>query len=138
MNQQEKQVDNCVFNSKWTFWYEERDTSYSTEEWGNQIQNIKTFDNIKDFWTLYRNVNTVTSLAFQTMYHVFKEGIKPIWEDKANQNGGAFVFFCFDFSFIENSTESLRFSGYRGQMAAADSPYVGRAARPYRRESMWS
>ncbi|KAK8795676.1 hypothetical protein WA158_000333 [Blastocystis sp. Blastoise] len=77
-------------NTTWTFWFEERDSTVLAEDWGNQIQKIKDINTVQDFWNVYYNINQASTLAFQTMYHFFKEGISPIWEDHENQNGGSF------------------------------------------------
>ena len=50
--------------------------------------NISFFQNNR----LYNNVPTVSKLANQSNYHLFKEGIVPKWEDPMNENGGRWMF----------------------------------------------
>ncbi|CAJ0826023.1 6909_t:CDS:2 [Entrophospora sp. SA101] len=48
-------------------------------------------------WTLWfdnpgKKANTVTSeLSTNSNYHLFKHGIKPMWEDPENERGGKWV-----------------------------------------------
>ncbi|KAF9916392.1 eukaryotic translation initiation factor 4E, partial [Linnemannia zychae] len=37
---------------------------------------------------VYNNIMKVCDLAISSNYHLFKQGIKPMWEDPANKNGG--------------------------------------------------
>lgn len=42
--------------------------------------------------SLYNNVLSPTKLAIGSNYHLFKEGIRPMWEDPINAKGGKWIF----------------------------------------------
>jgi translation initiation factor 4E len=51
----------------------------------------KPLDNVDDFWTFYRHLKRPSELPHVTDYHFFKDGIRPIWEDDDNKNGGKWI-----------------------------------------------
>ncbi|KAF5269876.1 hypothetical protein FQA39_LY08548 [Lamprigera yunnana] len=74
--------------NSWVLWY--YDKTYSSN-WMNNLREIRSFKTIEDFWSLYNNVKTPSSLKQGCDYSVFKRGIKPMWEDPANKNGGRWL-----------------------------------------------
>ncbi|KAH6655246.1 translation initiation factor eIF 4e-like domain-containing protein [Truncatella angustata] len=46
---------------------------------------------IEQFWTAYTHLKAPSEVPLMTDYHIFKEGIRPIWEDKENKDGGKWV-----------------------------------------------
>lgn len=40
------------------------------------------------FWTVYSHLKRPSSLPTVSDYHIFKEGIRPVWEDEENRRGG--------------------------------------------------
>ena len=47
---------------------------------------------VEDFWRLYVHLRRpVDDRPTVCDYHVFREGIKPMWEDEANVNGGKWI-----------------------------------------------
>ena len=50
---------------------------------------------VEDFWRLYVHLRRpVDDRPTVCDYHVFREGIKPMWEDQCNVNGGQWVIRC--------------------------------------------
>ena len=41
--------------------------------------------------SVFNNIRPASSLDAGSNYHLFKAGIRPEWEDKANANGGKWV-----------------------------------------------
>lgn len=72
----------------WTFWYYEPDKNKSWEE--NQRE-ISSFDTAEDFWSLYNHIKPASELRQGCDYGMFKQGILPMWEDKANKLGGRWL-----------------------------------------------
>uniref|UniRef100_A0A2Y9D418 eIF-4F 25 kDa subunit n=1 Tax=Pediculus humanus subsp. corporis TaxID=121224 RepID=A0A2Y9D418_PEDHC len=72
----------------WTLWYYELDKSKS---WGDNQREIFSFDTIEDFWSLYNNIKRPSELKVGCDYSLFKKGIKPMWEDSANNQGGRWL-----------------------------------------------
>ncbi|TMW68490.1 hypothetical protein Poli38472_005958 [Pythium oligandrum] len=77
---------------RWTLWYDNPKKRNSAETWEENLKNIFTFDTVEDFWCLYNNVLTPTKLSVGSNYHLFKEGIRPMWEDPINAKGGKWIF----------------------------------------------
>lgn len=38
--------------------------------------------------SVYNNIMKTCDLSISSNYHLFKQGIKPMWEDPANKHGG--------------------------------------------------
>lgn len=51
---------------------------------------VATISSIEDFWGVNNNIIKPSELSLGASYSLFKKGIKPIWEDKANEGGGSF------------------------------------------------
>ena len=82
-----KAVKHPLQNS-WTLWYYKNDRSKSWEE---NLREVVTFSTIEDFWALYNHIELASRLATGSDYSIFKAGIKPMWEDAANANGGRWL-----------------------------------------------
>jgi len=68
----------------WTLWH---DTGGKGSSWEPPKQ-IGSFGTVEDFWSIFKNVPVPSNLSEKSSYHMFKEGIVPEWEDKANVGGG--------------------------------------------------
>lgn len=55
------------------------------EQLGSQIQSVQ------DFWR-YANNTPVDQIKMRESIYLFKQGFKPIWEDRRNINGGSWTF----------------------------------------------
>ncbi|XP_076239908.1 eukaryotic translation initiation factor 4E type 2 isoform X4 [Calliopsis andreniformis] len=49
------------------------------------------FASVEQFWSLYSHLVRPSELTTHTDFHLFKVGIKPMWEDEANQKGGKWI-----------------------------------------------
>lgn len=76
---------------RWTMWYNPKQQR-TGGEWKSNVQSISSFDTVEGFWCLYNNLVPPTRLQLGSNYHLFKDGIMPEWEDKANATGGKWVF----------------------------------------------
>ncbi|KAJ0393859.1 hypothetical protein P43SY_005981 [Pythium insidiosum] len=77
---------------RWTLWYDNPKKRNSAESWEENLKLVYTFDTVEDFWCLYNNILTPTKLSLGSNYHLFKEGIRPMWEDPVNAKGGKWIF----------------------------------------------
>lgn len=59
--------------------------------WTNNVKDIMTFRSVEEFWGLFNNLVPPSRLQLGSNYHMFKDGIQPEWEDKANAKGGKWV-----------------------------------------------
>lgn len=46
---------------------------------------------MQDFWKIYNHLVRPNDLPNTMDYHLFKTGIKPMWEDPANRRGGKWM-----------------------------------------------
>eukprot|EP01063_Lacrimia_lanifica_P026740 TRINITY_DN3653_c0_g1_i1.p2 TRINITY_DN3653_c0_g1~~TRINITY_DN3653_c0_g1_i1.p2 ORF type:complete len:181 (+),score=79.29 TRINITY_DN3653_c0_g1_i1:54-596(+) len=76
---------------KWTMWYDSRKTAVDTGRWEDNLQKVSDFAAVEDFWSIYNHIKRPNALEYGANYHVFKSGIKPMWEDEANKVGGRFI-----------------------------------------------
>lgn len=52
---------------------------------------IAGFGSVEDFLTVYRHLKRPSSLPAVSDYHIFKNGIRPVWEDDENRKGGKWI-----------------------------------------------
>ncbi|KAK8781707.1 hypothetical protein V5799_016952 [Amblyomma americanum] len=52
---------------------------------------VCTFDTVEQFWRHYSHLIRPSEMSGHSDYHLFKEGIKPMWEDEANRTGGKWI-----------------------------------------------
>lgn len=78
-------------NAKWTMWFDNSRLADPNKEWKDNLANCGSFDTIEDFWRIFNNLKPASQLPLNSNYHVFREGVIPMWEDPANENGGKFV-----------------------------------------------
>ena len=55
------------------------------------IHPMLKFNTEEDFCLAFKHLKHPSDLPIVWEYHLFKEGIRPIWEDKENKNGGKWV-----------------------------------------------
>lgn len=72
----------------WSLWFYDNDRNKTWEE--NLIE-LTTFDTVEDFWRLYHHIKQPSELRQGHDYAVFKQGIRPMWEDDANKMGGRWL-----------------------------------------------
>ena len=46
---------------------------------------------VEGFWSYYNHVVRPNDLPNSTDLHLFKEGVKPMWEDEENRKGGKWI-----------------------------------------------
>jgi len=77
--------------SSWTFWYSIGDKTLSWEK--NQIK-ICTVSTIEQFWYVTSQLQPPSNISTGHTYSVFRAGVLPDWEDRANINGGRWMIPC--------------------------------------------
>jgi len=74
--------------NSWTLWFFRNDRS---RNWNDNQCPIITFNTVEDFWALYNHIELASKLSAGCDYSLFKEGIKPMWEDEKNRHGGRWL-----------------------------------------------
>ncbi|KAF0982249.1 hypothetical protein FDP41_011654 [Naegleria fowleri] len=58
------------------------------------MKTVGDFSTVEEFWALYTHMKRPYELKVSMDYHLFKQGIKPMWEDEKNKNGGRLMLRC--------------------------------------------
>lgn len=79
---------------KWTLWFDcvQYKKRVKNGNWLDMLDNVHTFGTVEDFWRLFNNIHPPSCLDVRSNYHVFVEGVEPMWEHEANKNGGRWLF----------------------------------------------
>uniref|UniRef100_A0A096N7Z8 Eukaryotic translation initiation factor 4E family member 2 n=1 Tax=Papio anubis TaxID=9555 RepID=A0A096N7Z8_PAPAN len=56
-----------------------------------RAQTVSSLSQVEQFWRFYSHMVRPGDLTGHSDFHLFKEGIKPMWEDDANKNGGKWI-----------------------------------------------
>nr|ACO15389.1 Eukaryotic translation initiation factor 4E-3 [Caligus clemensi] len=75
--------------NEWTLWYYNYDP---TNAWEENLKEIISFNTVEDFWSIYNHIQLPSELSDKCDYCLFKRGIKPMWEDISNCNGGRWLY----------------------------------------------
>lgn len=82
---------NHPLNRLWTLWYDSKKT-LKGDDWEASLVHINTVGTAEDFWVMHNHTKRPSSIDVGASYHFFRQGVKPMWEDPANAQGGKFVF----------------------------------------------
>jgi translation initiation factor 4E len=64
---------------------------FSPEEYSDHVQPIATFRTVEQFWRVYGHLRRPSDVKDKVDFHLFKDGIKPVWEDEENCQGGKWI-----------------------------------------------
>jgi translation initiation factor 4E len=86
---------NGQLRTTWAFWFdgppEQSHLSAASASWGKEpeLQALGSFSTIKDFWKVWGTLDV--KLPEYSNFRLFKQGVKPTWDDPHNVNGGKIV-----------------------------------------------
>ncbi|KAL1970792.1 hypothetical protein VTN77DRAFT_2626 [Rasamsonia byssochlamydoides] len=75
--------------STWVVWYRPPTPKYSDYE--KSTVPLASISSVESFWTIYSHLKRPSLLPTVSDYHIFKKGIRPVWEDEANKKGGKWI-----------------------------------------------
>lgn len=78
-------------HNAWALWYDCPAKRKTTSNWGQNIKKLVTIDSVEDFWGVFNNIAKPSELVNGATYHFFRDGIRPEWEDPANEKGGKWM-----------------------------------------------
>jgi len=82
-------MEDHALQHHWTFTYFKK---VANKDYETSTYNLGTDRTGEDFWRLYVHLRRpVAERPTVCDYHVFREGIKPMWEDEQNANGGKWI-----------------------------------------------
>ncbi|KAI3617258.1 hypothetical protein CBS9595_003167 [Malassezia furfur] len=61
------------------------------DQYESKLKCIGHFTTLESFFDTFATLHRPSQLGRNTNYHLFKAGIKPMWEDPANANGGRWI-----------------------------------------------
>jgi len=77
--------------SQYCLWYSRRGPGKQNHNFDQNLKLIGRFGSCEQFWALYSHLVKPGDLASHSDFHLFKMGIKPMWEDEANKFGGKWI-----------------------------------------------
>ncbi len=78
--------------NSWVFWFRPPiSKANGFIEYEKTLHPIATVDTVENFFGVYQHLKRPSTLPLVSDYHLFKKGIRPIWEDEENKNGGKWV-----------------------------------------------
>ncbi|GAB1605528.1 eukaryotic translation initiation factor 4E type 2-like isoform X1 [Argonauta hians] len=75
----------------YSLWFSRRSYGKQNQSYDQNLKYITTFASVEQFWSLYSHLLRPTDLPGHSDYHIFKDGIRPMWEDSANKDGGKWI-----------------------------------------------
>ncbi|KAG6541278.1 hypothetical protein Mapa_017329 [Marchantia paleacea] len=77
---------------RFVFWYTRRTPGVRSQtSYEDSMKRIAEFSTAEGFWSCYCHLARASTLPNPTDFHLFKEGIRPLWEDAANRTGGKWI-----------------------------------------------
>eukprot|EP00112_Aurelia_sp_Birch-Aquarium-sp1_P022004 Seg6062.1 transcript_id=Seg6062.1/GoldUCD/mRNA.D3Y31 product="Eukaryotic translation initiation factor 4E type 2" protein_id=Seg6062.1/GoldUCD/D3Y31 len=78
--------------SPYAFWFSKRyNRKTSAAGYESSIKLIGSFSTVEQFWAYYSYMVRPGDLPGNSNIHLFKHGIRPMWEDDANKEGGKWI-----------------------------------------------
>lgn len=75
--------------STWVVWYRPPTPKHSDYE--KSTVPLAYISSVESFWAVYSHLKRPSLLPTVSDYHIFKGGIRPVWEDEANRKGGKWI-----------------------------------------------
>ncbi|SMQ45807.1 unnamed protein product [Zymoseptoria tritici ST99CH_3D7] len=74
----------------WTLWFTKPPSG--KQDWNELLKEVISFNSVEEFWGIYNNITPASELAQKSDYHLFKQGVRPEWEDQQNKHGGRWAY----------------------------------------------
>ena len=75
--------------SAWVMWY--RPPTSKNSDYEKSIKPVYKMTTAQEFWRVLTHLKRPSMLPIVSDYHFFKEGIRPVWEDEENKQGGKWI-----------------------------------------------
>jgi translation initiation factor 4E len=73
----------------WNIYYRPPANKFSDYE--KSIAKVGAVTSVETFWAIYSHLKPPSALPTVSDYHIFKDGVRPVWEDEANKKGGKWI-----------------------------------------------
>jgi len=86
-------TDEHRLQSTYCLWYSRKPGKSMAhhQSFDQNLRLVGQFASIEQFWKLYSHLQRPGEIQPQFDFHLFKQGIKPMWEDEANRYGGKWI-----------------------------------------------
>ena len=75
--------------STWVVWY--RPPTAKHLDYEKSTVALAAFGTAEAFWSVYAHLRRPSALPAVSDYHLFRKGVRPVWEDAANKRGGKWI-----------------------------------------------
>ncbi|XP_046552638.1 eukaryotic translation initiation factor 4E type 2-like isoform X1 [Haliotis rubra] len=75
----------------YSYWFSRRTPGKQTTSYDQNLKLVASFASVEQFWMYYSHLVRPGDLSGHSDYHLFKDGIRPMWEDSANKSGGKWI-----------------------------------------------
>ncbi|KAK2958802.1 putative translation initiation factor 4E [Blattamonas nauphoetae] len=85
------QVPDYPFDNLWSLFVKVPEAGFEKKKnvmWEDSFHKICDFNSLNQFWIALKNLPSPEQMRKSSNYSIFKDGIKPAWEDKRNVGGG--------------------------------------------------
>ncbi|KAL8828942.1 MAG: hypothetical protein Q9170_006383 [Blastenia crenularia] len=73
----------------WIVWY--RPPTSKFQDYEKSTIPLAHFSSVESFWNVYTHLKRPSTLPSVSDYHLFRKGIRPVWEDEENKRGGKWI-----------------------------------------------
>lgn len=76
---------------RWSFWCIQRSSNARTiqsENYESYLKRFASFGTVEQFWAYYSHTKRLNEMHPAYDIHLFRESIRPVWEDAQNASGG--------------------------------------------------
>ena len=73
----------------WVVWY--RPPTAKHLDYEKSTIALASFGSAEAFWAVYAHLKRPSALPAVSDYHLFRRGVRPVWEDEANKRGGKWI-----------------------------------------------
>jgi len=80
--------DQSPLEYRYTFWLSKRKTAKAKHNYENSMMKLGSFETVQQFWRTYSFMKRPTKIDDQCDLMLFKYGIRPLWEEESNRDGG--------------------------------------------------
>ncbi|KAK3737319.1 hypothetical protein RRG08_067384 [Elysia crispata] len=75
----------------YAIWFSRRSQGNKSMRYDQNLKFIASFASVEQFWNIHSYIVRPGDMSGHVDYHLFKEGIRPMWEDEANKHGGKWI-----------------------------------------------
>lgn len=80
-----------ALQSNYALWFSRRSQNNKSVRYDQNLKFIASFASVEQYWGIYSYMVRPGDMSGHVDYHLFKEGIRPMWEDDANKHGGKWI-----------------------------------------------